>query len=71
MIIKENYDTQDYGSLIIDGVRVEYFIQDLKRLYKLIRNEISNNDSSHLTKFVTCELYHIMLMLSRNTLVLF
>ena len=37
MIIKENYDTQDCGSLIIDGVRVEYFIQDLKRLYELIR----------------------------------
>lgn len=58
MIIKENYDTQDCGSLIIDGVRVEYFIQDLKRLYKLIRNEINNNDPSHLTKFVTCELLY-------------
>lgn len=58
MIIKEDYDTQDCGSLIIDGVRVEYFIQDLKRLYELIRNEISNNDPSHLTKFVTCELLY-------------
>lgn len=58
MIIKENYDTQDCGSLIIDGVRVEYFIQDLKRLYELIRNEINNNDPSHLTKFVTCELLY-------------
>ena len=32
MIIKENYETQDCGSLLIDGIRVEYFIQDLKRL---------------------------------------
>lgn len=58
MIIKENYETQDCGSLTIDGVRVEYFIQDLKRLYELIKNEISNNDPSHLTKFVTCELLY-------------
>ena len=58
MIIKENYDTQDCGSLIIDGVRVEYFIQDLKKLYELIRNETSNNDPSHLTKFVTCEVLY-------------
>lgn len=58
MIIKENYGTQDCGSLIIDGVRVEYFIQDLKRLYELIKIEISNNDPSHLTKFVTCELLY-------------
>lgn len=58
MIIKENYETQDCGSLYIDGVRVEYFIQDLKRLYELIKNEIGNNDPSHLTKFVTCELLY-------------
>ncbi len=31
-------------------------IQDLKRLYELIRKEIDNNDSSHLTKFATCEI---------------
>ena len=56
MIIKENYETQDCGSVLIDGIRVEYFVQDLKRLYKLIKNEIDNNDPSHLTKFATCEI---------------
>ena len=55
MIIKENYGTQDCGSIMIDGIRVEYFVQDLKTLYQLIKNEIDNNDPSHLTKFVTCE----------------
>lgn len=58
MIIKSNYSTQDCGSLMIDGVRVEFFIQDLKRLYKLIEDEIKNNDPSHLTKFVTCEILY-------------
>lgn len=58
MIIKENYETQDCGSMVIDGVRVEYFIQDLKKLYELIRNEIDNNDPSHLTKFATCEILY-------------
>lgn len=56
MIIKSNYDTQDCGSLMIDGVRVEYFIQDIKRLYELIKKEVENNDLSHLTKFATCEI---------------
>lgn len=56
MIIKSNYDTQDCGSLIIDGVRVEYFVQDMKRLYELIKKEVENNDPSHLTKFATCEI---------------
>jgi len=58
MIIKENYQTQDCGSLLIDGIRVEYFIQDLKRLYQLISDEIKNNDPSHLTKFATCEILY-------------
>lgn len=56
MIIKEHHETQDCGSKIIDGIRIEYFIQDLKRLYKLIKEEIDNNDPSHLTKFATCEI---------------
>ena len=56
MIIKSNYDTQDCGSLMINGVRVEYFIQDIKRLYELIKKEVENNDPSHLTKFATCEI---------------
>jgi len=56
MIIKSNYGTQDCGSLMIDGVRVEYFIQDIKKLYKLIKKEVENNDPSHLTKFATCEI---------------
>ena len=56
MIIKSNYDTQDCGSLMINDVRVEYFIQDIKRLYELIKNEVKNNDPSHLTKFATCEI---------------
>lgn len=58
MIIKENYETQDCGSLLIDGIRVEYFVQDLKRLYQLIKNEIDNNDPSHLTKFATCKIMY-------------
>lgn len=58
MIIKDNYETQDCGSLLIDGIRVEYFIQDLKKLYQLIKNEIDNNDPSHLTKFATCEILY-------------
>lgn len=58
MIIKDNYETQDCGSLLIDGIRVEYFIQDLKRLYQLIENEVDNNDPSHLTKFATCEILY-------------
>ena len=56
MIIKEHHETQDCGSLMIDGIRVEYFIQDIKRLYELIKKEIENNDPSHLTKFATCEI---------------
>lgn len=56
MIIKDNHDTQDCGSMLIDGIRVEYFIQDIKRLYQLIKNEMDNNDPSHLTKFATCEI---------------
>ena len=58
MIIKNNYETQDCGSLMINGIRVEYFVQDLKRLYQLVRNEINNNDPSHLTKFATCEVLY-------------
>ncbi len=58
MIIKDNYQTQDCGSTMIENVRVEYFIQDLKVLYELIRNEIDNNDPSHLTKFATCEVLY-------------
>ena len=56
MIIKKNYDTQDCGSLIINGIRVEYFIQDINKLYELVKMEIDNNDPSHLTKFATCEI---------------
>ncbi len=56
MIIKKGYETQDCGSMIIDGIRIEYFIQDLKKLYELIRKEIGNNDPSHLTKFATCKI---------------
>ena len=58
IIIKDNYETQDCGSLLINDIRVEYFIQDLKRLYELIKNEINNNDPSHLTKFATCEILY-------------
>lgn len=58
MIIKDNYETQDCGSLLINGIRVEYFIQDLRRLYQLVRVEIDNNDPSHLTKFVTCKILY-------------
>lgn len=56
MIIKENYPTLDCGSMMINNVRVEFFINDLQRLYSLVDNEINNNDPSHLTKFATCEI---------------
>lgn len=56
MIIKENYHTLDCGSMMIDNVREEFFINDLQRLYYLVDNEINNNDPSHLTKFATCEI---------------
>ena len=58
LIITHNYETQDSGSLMIDGIRVEYFIQDLRKLYELIEKEIRNNDPSHLTKFATCEILY-------------
>lgn len=58
MIIKDNYETQDCGSMLIDNIRVEFFVQDLKKLYELIKNEINNNDPSHLTKFATCEILY-------------
>lgn len=58
MIIKDNYQTQDCGSVMIGNVRIEYFIQDLKVLYELIKKEINNNDPSHLTKFATCEILY-------------
>jgi len=58
MIVKDSHKTQDCGSMIIDGVRVEYFIQDLQKLYKLIKLEIDSNDPSHLTKFATCEVLY-------------
>ncbi|MBQ8234099.1 MAG: nucleotidyltransferase domain-containing protein [Bacilli bacterium] len=58
MIIKDNYQTQDCGSIMIENVRIEYFIQDLKMLYELIKKEIENNDPSHLTKFATCEILY-------------
>lgn len=58
MIIKNNYETQDCGSIVINGIRIEYFVQDLKRLYELVRKEISNNNPSHLTKFATCEVLY-------------
>ena len=56
MIIKKEYDTSDIGSITIDGIRVEYFIQGLKRLYESVKKEINSNDPSHLTKFATCEI---------------
>ena len=37
---------------------MEYFIQDIKRIYELIKNEIKNNDPSHLTKFATCKIIY-------------
>lgn len=58
MIIKDSYETQDCGSLLVGDIRIEYFIQDLKRLYQLIKSEIDHNDPSHLTKFSTCEILY-------------
>ncbi|UKI26961.1 MAG: hypothetical protein L6V91_09705 [Bacilli bacterium] len=38
MIIKKNYETQDCGSLLVDGIRVEYFCTRFKkRLYQLVK----------------------------------
>lgn len=58
MIIMDNYDDQICGSLLVNGIRVEYFIQGLQRIYDLIKIEIDNNDPSHLTKFATCEILY-------------
>ena len=58
MIIKNNYNTQDCGSLIVDGLRVEYFVEDINILYDLIKKEVENNDPSHLNKFATCEILY-------------
>ena len=58
MIIKKDYDTSDIGSIMIDGVRIEYFIQGLKNLYESTRKEVCNNDPSHLTKFATCKIVY-------------
>lgn len=58
MVILQDYKTADCGSQIIDGVRVEYFVQDLKKLYLAIREEINNNDPSHLTKFATGKVFY-------------
>lgn len=58
MIIKDKYETQDCGSCIIDGIRVEYFIESLKTIYQKVKEEIQNNDPSHLTKFATCLIYY-------------
>lgn len=56
MIIKKEHDSSDIGSIVIDGIRIEYFIQGLKRLYESVKIEMDNNDPSHLTKFATCEI---------------
>lgn len=56
MIVMKNYKTQDCGSFMIEGTRIEFFIQDIKNLYYLIKKEIENNNPSHLTKFTTCEI---------------
>ena len=58
MIIKDNYKTQDCGSCVVDGIRVEYFVESLKTIYQKIKEEIQNNDPSHLTKFATCLIYY-------------
>ena len=57
MVIKRNYGTQDCGSVMIDGVRVEYFIQSLDRIYSKIQEEVTKNELEYLTKFATCEIY--------------
>ena len=58
MIIMDNYCTMDCGSIMIDGLRIEYFIQDINRLYELVRLQIDDNDPSHLTKFATCKILY-------------
>src|SRR5574344_1358620 len=58
MIIKDNYESMDIGSKVIDNIRVEFFIQDIKKLYELLKIEIDNNDPSHLTKFATCKIIY-------------
>ena len=58
MIIKDNYETQDCGSCMVDGIRVEYFVESLKTIYQKIKEEIQHNDPSHLTKFATCLIYY-------------
>ncbi len=57
MIIKDNYDSIDCGSINIDNIRVEYFIEPIKYLYEKSKSEVENNDPSHLTKFRTAKIY--------------
>jgi len=52
MIIKDNYDTQDCGNIVIDGIRVEYFIQDLKRLYRYSFNSFNFDPNNFHLKFI-------------------
>ena len=50
MIIKDNYKTQDCGSCVVDGIRVEYFVESLKTIYQKIKEEIQNNTKRLIVK---------------------
>lgn len=39
MIIKDKYKTQDCGSCVIDGIRVEYFVESLKQYIKKLKKK--------------------------------
>lgn len=51
MIFTKNDNASYFGSHIEEGIRIEYFIYNLKDLYKYTKEAIENNDPSHLTKF--------------------
>ena len=54
MVFRKYQETQDCGSLTINGIRIEYFIIQIDKAYCLAKKEIESNDISHLTKFATC-----------------
>ena len=56
MIFTKNDNASYFGSHIEESIRIEYFIYNLKDLYKYAKEAIENNDPSHLTKFTTSKI---------------
>ena len=56
--LNSNTGYQSVGCSLVDGVKVEYFVQPIDSLYDLALEEIRKNDPSHLTKFVTSKVIY-------------